>query len=120
VGAAQAEVVEAMAASNGYTASSLEAGIQEEEQTGDGMRRAYPEVLGAPGPALGLFEDCHALAPLPRDLNRRELRILRLGFGEEWTQQRIGDEPGCSRMHVSHQLSRIYGKLRQGLLADQR
>ncbi|MFI0240404.1 sigma factor-like helix-turn-helix DNA-binding protein, partial [Streptomyces sp. NPDC016845] len=42
---------------------------------------------------------------------------IHLRFVDERTQQEIGEELGCSQMHVSRLISRVVKKLREGLLA---
>ncbi|WP_202231977.1 SigB/SigF/SigG family RNA polymerase sigma factor [Actinacidiphila reveromycinica] len=119
MGLEESEVVQATTAANGYSTASLDA-VFDGGTTGGSRsgHRSPAETLGALDPAVELFENCHSLAPALRELTERELCLLRLRFGEERTQQQIGDELGCSQMHVSRQLSRIYLKLRTSLLAD--
>ncbi|MFE6132051.1 sigma-70 family RNA polymerase sigma factor, partial [Streptomyces sp. NPDC056437] len=68
-------------------------------------------------PAMDLFEDLHALAPLLEQLDDRERKIIEMRFGQELTQERIGKELGISQMHVSRLLARTLSRLREGLLA---
>ena len=39
-------------------------------------------------------------------------------FGQEMTQAQIGEELGISQMHVSRLLSRMLGKLRDGMFTQ--
>ncbi|MET8943989.1 RNA polymerase sigma factor SigF [Streptomyces sp. NPDC004542] len=106
------EVVEARLASNGYSASSLDATINSSE---DG-ESVLADFIGSEDAALGLVEDFHALAPLIASLDERDRRILHWRFVEELTQAQIGERLGCSQMHVSRLLSRTLARLREGLL----
>lgn len=73
--------------------------------------------LGAPDAQLEAAENVQALKPLIDELDDREKWILQMRFGAEMTQSEIGQELGVSQMHVSRLLSRITGRLRDGLLA---
>jgi RNA polymerase sigma-B factor len=120
----ESEAVEAMAASNGYVTASLntaadEHGASELEQRFGERGAGGSRMPASQDPAIELFENCHALAPLIAALNDREKRLLRLRFGQDRTQQQIGDELGYSQMHVSRLLTAIYRKLRAGLLGDE-
>ncbi|MFE2275589.1 sigma-70 family RNA polymerase sigma factor [Streptomyces lavendulae] len=66
--------------------------------------------------AMVLFEDFHTLAPLLRDLDGRDRKILRMRFAQEMTQSEIGAELGISQMQVSRLLTRILTHLRTGML----
>ncbi|MEW2306233.1 RNA polymerase sigma factor SigF [Streptomyces sp. NPDC006655] len=109
----QDEVVEARLASNGYRSSSLDAAINGDE---DG-ESALADFIGGEDAALGLVEDFHALAPLIAALDERDRRIIHWRFVEELTQAQIGERLGVSQMHVSRLISRLLGRLREGLLA---
>ncbi|MFJ7417599.1 RNA polymerase sigma factor SigF [Streptomyces uncialis] len=116
----EAEVVEGMVASNGYTAGSLDIPVTDQE---DGPAhgaggRSYGDVLGDVDPAMELVEDFHALGPLLEELGDRDRRILEMRFGQEMTQAAIGDELDLSQMHVSRLLSRTLGRLREGMLTE--
>jgi RNA polymerase sigma-B factor len=118
-----AEAVEAMSASNGYTAASLDAQPAESpggDTDGPGPdTRRYARALSTEDRALELFENCRALAPILARLEPQEKLLLRLRFGEERTQQQIGDELGCSQMHISRRLSALCTRLRTELLAEE-
>jgi|GEM_PF-295215 RNA polymerase sigma-B factor len=117
MGVEPSEAVEAMKASNGYTAASLDVPADQSED-GPSGREPAARAAAAEDPNLELFENFHSLAPLIADLDEKEIRLLRLRFGEERTQREIGDELGYSQMHISRRLAAIYDKLRAGLLAD--
>ncbi|WP_328863015.1 RNA polymerase sigma factor SigF [Streptomyces sp. NBC_00306] len=112
----EGEVIEGLVASAGYIANSIDTPAPGEEDASDGGR-SYADILGDDDPAMDLFEDLHALAPLLQDLDDRERRIIEMRFGQELTQERIGEELGISQMHVSRLLSRTLARLREGLLA---
>ncbi|WP_418961563.1 RNA polymerase sigma factor SigF [Streptomyces tritici] len=107
------EVTEARLASNGYNSSSLDAALSGEDEDGDA---SLADFIGSEDPAMELVEDFHSLAPLIADLDERDRRIIHLRFVEELTQAQIGEELGCSQMHVSRLLARTVKRLREGLL----
>jgi RNA polymerase sigma-B factor len=111
------EVIEGLVASNGYTAGSLDLPTGDDDAGGDGGR-SYADTIGSCDPAMELVEDFQALAPLMGDLDDRERRILQMRFGQELTQAEIGEELGCSQMHVSRLLTRLLAKLRTGMLTE--
>ncbi|MEU8518828.1 RNA polymerase sigma factor SigF [Streptomyces sp. NBC_01216] len=108
------EVIEARLASNGYHSSSLDAVVGGGD--GEDGDTVLADLMGAEDPALELFEDFHALAPLLDRLDERDRRILHLRFVEEMTQSEIGKEIGISQMHVSRLLARNLRSLRAGML----
>ncbi|GGO90931.1 RNA polymerase sigma factor SigF [Wenjunlia tyrosinilytica] len=107
------EIMEGLVAANSYSASSLDAQIEEDETTSP-----LADRLGEVDPAMELVEDFHALAPLLAQLGERDRLILRMRFGEEMTQAQIGEELGISQMHVSRLLARTLTRLRTGLLTE--
>ncbi|MFE9706113.1 SigB/SigF/SigG family RNA polymerase sigma factor [Streptomyces sp. NPDC005930] len=109
------EVVEGLVAANGYVAGSLDSPAGDDETDTTGPR--YADMVGDVDPALGLFEDLHALGPLLQDLGERDRAIIEMRFGQEMTQADIGRELNVSQMHVSRLLSRILTRLRTGLLS---
>ncbi|WP_431962979.1 SigB/SigF/SigG family RNA polymerase sigma factor [Actinacidiphila sp. bgisy160] len=112
----EAEVVEAQVASNGYTASSLDAAMNGDD--GDDGETVLADFIGAVDPAMELVEDLGSLAPLVVELGERDRRLLHLRYVEELTQAQIGEIMGCTQMHVSRLLSRTLARLRAGLLQD--
>ncbi len=66
----------------------------------------------------GAVEARVILAPLLRELNEKERRILYLRFVEERTQQQIGEEYGVAQMQVSRWLSSILRRLHGRLVLD--
>jgi len=99
------EVIDGLVAANGYTAGSIDLPTGDDSDDGG---RSYAETLGDCDPAMELVEDFQTLAPMLGELNDRERQILQMRFGQEL---------GVSQMHVSRLLSRITGRLREGLLA---
>jgi RNA polymerase sigma-B factor len=112
LGISNDEVVEGMAASNAYTASSLDAQPEEDETEG-----ALADRIGYEDHGLEGIEYVESLKPLIAGLPPRDRQILSLRFVANMTQSEIGEELGVSQMHVSRLLSRITGRLREGLLA---
>jgi RNA polymerase sigma-B factor len=112
------EVMEGLVAANGYTAGSIDTPYADSDAGGDGEGRTLGETFGECDPAMDLFEDIHALAPLIEQLPERSRLLLQLRFGEEMTQAQIGEQLGCSQMHVSRLLSRTIARLRSGLLTE--
>ncbi|MFB9520138.1 MULTISPECIES: RNA polymerase sigma factor SigF [Streptomyces] len=104
------EVVEGMAASNAYTASSLDAQPEEDDSEG-----ALADRIGYEDHGLEGIEYIESLKPLIASLPTRDRRILSLRFVANMTQSEIGDELGISQMHVSRLLSRTLVKLRKAL-----
>ncbi|MGC9476847.1 RNA polymerase sigma factor SigF [Streptomyces sp. WG4] len=112
----QNEVIEGQIASNGYNSSSLDAAL-----TGDGPdsgESVLADFIGVEEDGLRLVEDFHSLAPLMAELSERDRQIIRMRFVEEATQAEIGEQLGCSQMHVSRLIKRIITRLREGMLGE--
>ncbi|WP_443079205.1 RNA polymerase sigma factor SigF [Streptomyces sp. NBC_01498] len=107
------EVIEGVVASNGYTAGSIDMPSDDTAESSSPLS----DRLGALDAQLEAAENVQALKPLIDGLNDREKWILQMRFGAEMTQSEIGERLGVSQMHVSRLLSRITGRLREGLLA---
>ena len=114
LGISRDEVIEGMAASNAYTASSLDAQPEEDETEG-----ALADRIGYEDHGLEGIEYVESLKPLIAELSPRDRRILSLRFVANMTQSEIGEELGISQMHVSRLLSRTLGRLRKGLLVEE-
>ncbi|MEX2985849.1 RNA polymerase sigma factor SigF [Streptomyces sp. C36] len=114
LGLTEDEVLEGMAASNAYTASSLDAQAEEDETEG-----ALSDRIGYEDHSLEGVEYVESLKPLIAELGPRDRRILSLRFVANMTQSEIGDELGISQMHVSRLLSRTLVRLRRGLLSEE-
>ena len=108
------EVVEGMAASNAYTASSLDAQPEEDDTEG-----ALADRIGYEDHGLEGIEYVESLKPLIAELPARDRQILSLRFVANMTQSEIGEELGISQMHVSRLLSRTLVKLRKGLMLEE-
>ncbi|WP_369144590.1 RNA polymerase sigma factor SigF [Streptomyces sp. R44] len=111
------EVVEGMAASNAYTATSLDA--QPDEEDGAGGEAALADRLGYEDHGLTGIEYIASLKPMIASLPARERQILSLRFVSGLTQSEIGAELGISQMHVSRLLTRTLGRLRRGLTLEE-
>ena len=114
LGITNEEVVEGMAASNAYTASSLDAQPEEDDAEG-----ALADRIGYEDHGLEGIEYVESLKPLIAELPPRDRKILSLRFVAGMTQSEIGEELGISQMHVSRLLSRTLVKLRKGLTVEE-
>jgi len=114
LGLSREQVVEGMAASNAYTAASLDA--QPEE---DDSESALADRIGYEDHGLEGIEYVESLKPLIAELPSRDRQILSLRFVAGMTQSEIGDELGISQMHVSRLLSRTLVRLRKGLTVEE-
>ncbi|MGY3202132.1 RNA polymerase sigma factor SigF [Streptomyces sp. TE5632] len=114
LGISKDEVVEGMAASNAYTASSLDAQPEENDVEGTLADRIGYEDHGLEG-----IEYVESLKPLIAELPPRDRTILSLRFVAGMTQSEIGEELGISQMHVSRLLSRTLVRLRKGLTVEE-
>ncbi|MFE7133941.1 RNA polymerase sigma factor SigF [Streptomyces sp. NPDC057638] len=123
LGIGEDEVVEGMVASNGYTASSLDAGSMTAGGSGgaedSGAEGSLADRIGYEDHAIEGVEFIESLKPLIAGLPARDRQILSLRFVANMTQSDIGDELGISQMHVSRLLSRTLVKLRRGLTLDE-
>jgi RNA polymerase sigma-B factor len=114
LGLSREQVVEGMAASNAYTAASLDA--QPEE---DDSESALADRIGYEDHGLEGIEYVESLKPLIAALPSRDRQILSLRFVAGMTQSEIGDELGISQMHVSRLLSRTLVRLRKALTVEE-
>jgi len=114
LGMSESEVVEGLAASNAYTASSLDATAPD----GEDGESTLADRIGFEEPGLEGIENLESLKPLVAQLPERERTILALRFGQDLTQSQIGEQLGISQMHVSRLLARTLRRLRTGLLDD--
>ncbi|MEU5424425.1 RNA polymerase sigma factor SigF [Streptomyces olivoreticuli] len=115
LGIAEEEVIEGMAASNAYTASSLDAQPAEDDDS-EGTLSAR---IGYEDHGLEGIEYVESLKPLIAELRPRDRKILSLRFVANMTQSEIGEELGISQMHVSRLLSRTLVRLRRGLMIEE-
>ncbi len=114
LGLSNDEVVEGMAASNAYTASSLDAQPQDDDSEG-----ALAHRIGYEDHSLEGIEYIESLKPLIAELAPRDRQILSLRFVAGLTQSEIGEELGISQMHVSRLLSRTLVRLRKALTVEE-
>ncbi|MET9294921.1 RNA polymerase sigma factor SigF [Streptomyces sp. NPDC003077] len=114
LGITKEEVVEGMAASNAYTASSLDAQPEEDDTEG-----ALADRIGYEDHGLEGIEYVESLKPLIAELPPRDRKILSLRFVANMTQSEIGEELNISQMHVSRLLSRTLARLRKGLMVEE-
>ena len=108
------EVIEGMAASNAYTASSLDAQPAEDDPEG-----ALADRIGYEDHELEGVEYLESLKPLIAELPPRDRTILSLRFVGNLTQSEIGEQLGISQMHVSRLLTRTLERLRRGLMVEE-
>ncbi|MFF8847727.1 RNA polymerase sigma factor SigF [Streptomyces sp. NPDC015127] len=108
------EVVEGMAASNAYTASSLDAQPQE-----DDSESALADRIGYEDHGLEGIEYIESLKPMIAGLPPRDRTILSLRFVANMTQSEIGEELGISQMHVSRLLTKTLVKMRKALTLEE-
>ncbi|MFG2716317.1 SigB/SigF/SigG family RNA polymerase sigma factor [Streptomyces goshikiensis] len=112
------DVIEGLVAANGYSSASIDSATgATERMVARREGRPLSDTVGDVDPAMVLFEDFHTLAPLLRELDERDRKILRMRFTQEMTQSEIGAELGISQMQVSRLLTRILTHLRRGMLA---
>jgi RNA polymerase sigma-B factor len=114
LGIAEEEVVEARVAANAYTASSLDAQLDDEDDEGT----AWANRVGLEDPGLEGVENLTSLKPLIAQLPERERVILAMRFSGDMTQAAIGEELGLSQMHISRLLTRALATLRRQLLTE--
>ncbi|MEU7418548.1 RNA polymerase sigma factor SigF [Streptomyces antibioticus] len=114
LGRSPEEVLEGMAASNAYTASSLDAQPEDDDAEG-----ALADRIGYEDHGIEGIEYIESLKPMIAGLAPRDRQILSLRFVAGLTQSEIGEELGISQMHVSRLLSRTLSRLREGLTAEE-
>lgn len=113
LGVTEAELAEGRRAASGYTARPLD------EPAGRGDEPAPPaREPGVDEEAYDRIECLEALKPLLAGLRHRDRLLLSMRYGDELTQDAIGERMGISQMQVSRLLSRTMTTLRAGLLAD--
>lgn len=108
------EVLEAMDAGGGYTASSLDRPV--------GAERNVPlvDLLGDPDSRLESSAEWSDMAAAVERLEPRERSILYMRFYEGKTQREIGNEIGVSQVHVSRLLRQTLDELRAHVEGDGR
>ncbi|MGH3306906.1 MAG: sigma-70 family RNA polymerase sigma factor [Nocardioides sp.] len=109
------DVLEAMSADGCFTPSSLDQPLA----TGEGGRSAtVGDLLGENDASQPAVEARATLAPVVRQLQERDRRILYMRFFEERTQQEIADDIGVTQMQVSRLLGRIMRDLHTQLTEE--
>lgn len=114
LGVSVVELREARRAADGFTALSLNAAAD-----GDDDLSERGDLLGADDAGFGQAEDMAAVAEHWDQLPRREQRILILRFYGNHTQQEVAARLGISQMHVSRLQARALARLRDLLTPDQ-
>ncbi len=99
------EVLEALAAQNAYTPTSLDTPLRSDGAT-------VADLHGDLDAALRNVEYRHELRSALDELPARERQMLLLRFFADRTQTQIGEEMGLSQMHVSRLLGRSLAALR--------
>ena len=108
--ASDEEVLEAMHASQGHHAVSLDA----TSTMGDGDEPGpLRDRIGSEDLSFDTVEYGEAIAPVLREISERDRTVLHLRFVEDLTQSEIADRVGVSQMHVSRILRATIEKLRQ-------
>jgi len=105
-GLTEEEVLEGMETVHAYSASSLDAPIDQEGTTS-------LERMGSEDDEIEMLDAWSSVAPAIRELPQREREILFLRFFRGLTQTQIAERVGISQMHVSRLLARTLRQLRQ-------
>jgi RNA polymerase sigma-B factor len=74
--------------------------------------RQFGDTLGDIDPNLDKVLDVETIRPLIAALPERQRTVLTLRFFENLTQTQIGEQIGCSQMHVSRLLAKALNTLR--------
>ncbi len=108
LGRSPEEVVEALQATEGRSARSLDAPVHEEE----GDSASAGDLIGCDDTEFERVEAGITIERLTSVLDARAREILRLRFQEDLLQSEIAERVGCSQMHVSRiiraSLERLY------------
>jgi len=104
-GASEEAVIEAIEAGQGYRATSIDAGDDEEHP--------LSARLGEFDSRYDTVDERAMLAPALATLPARERSILRMRFVEGMTQSEIAAKVGVSQMHISRLLSASLERLRR-------
>lgn len=114
-GATAEQVLEALESSSAYSALSLSAGPDPDEEGGGPL-----DSLGEDDQEFERSEQRMTLAGGMQKLPARERAILHLRFFEGLTQSEIADRVGISQMHVSRLIRNSLDKMRSDLEGGQR
>jgi RNA polymerase sigma-B factor len=91
------QVEEALQASEGRRADSLDMSTAEDESS----FQSAGDLIGREDSGYALAEARVTLERLTSTLDHRAREVLRLRYEEDMTQPEIGERVGCSQMHVS-------------------
>ena len=108
------EVEEVLLVSEAYNTLSLDSPEPHRENSA----AAWERYLGVEDHNLNLVVERESARAVLKTLPARERLILKRRFFDEWKQERIAQEVGCSQMHVSRLITACLERLR-GELADQ-
>jgi RNA polymerase sigma factor (sigma-70 family) len=104
------EVLEAMRASQGHHAVSLD----QTSTMGDGDEPGpLRDRIGSEDLSFDTVEYGEAIGPVLKEISDRDRMVLHLRFVEDLTQSEIAERVGVSQMHVSRILRATIEKLRQ-------
>ena len=111
------QVLEAMHASQGHHAISLDAS----STFGDGEEPApLGERIGEEDLSFDTVEYGAAIQPILENISERDRKVLHLRFVEDLTQSEIAEQVGVSQMHVSRILRSILDQLRSQVPEEDR
>lgn len=108
------EVLDALHASRGHHAGSLDRPVSGEDEAGTTL----VDRIGGIDPGYDAVEYGAAIQPVLQETPERERRILHLRFVEDLTQSEIAKQVGVSQMQVSRLLRATIKRLRAGAEAD--
>ncbi len=116
LGVSDEQVLEAMHASQGHHAVSLDAS----SSLGDADEPApLGDRIGADDLGFDTVEYGAAIEPTLRAISERDRMVLHLRFVEDLTQSEIAEQVGVSQMHVSRILRATLDKLREAVREDE-
>ncbi len=113
VGAAPAEVEEALAAAQALSLTSLDAALEGSDD-GSSLRAR----LGQDDPRYEDVVERESVRGLLTSLTARDRRILELRYRRGWTQARIAVDVGVTQMQVSRLLTRMLAQVRAELVGE--
>jgi RNA polymerase sigma-B factor len=105
------DVLDGLQAAQAYTASSLDAPVQ----NGEEGETSLASILGEHDSGYEQVETEILIENALASLTDREQRLLQLRFVEELTQAQIGEQLGVSQMQVSRLLRAALAKLRENI-----
>jgi len=103
------DVLEALQASRAHRIGSLDAPAREDAEQGS----TVGECIGTAEPGFERAEQRAVLGRLLTVLSARDRLVLHLRYGEDLTQEQIGQRVGISQMQVSRVLRQCVTKLRR-------